>query len=584
MKKLAYKINQYLLEKYPIIWNTKLLWMLSVSLILHILFFILGFTSLTNPKILQEYNAESIFFENGTIFISIIISALLLVIWLIYFFKNNAFKSFYPTNRAKIFKQYLCILTIVFSSTTFFISHSIGLKSYICKTYPKESIDKEINASNTAAIFFSNAIETYTINKKRYPKPFSSLYCETYLGSERDSVSFSKFQKDTVSPYLKFLDYKYRFYTLKQKETSLKDDIYNDEHIGAVFHKTLDSTRVYYYKDSIIDVSKYVKNSKPSYYNYSQIYYLSEENKIIDNINYDNYNEKFNNNNTIWNKHAHDILTRNNEKEIQKILSEFLEVCDRYEVAYNINPDKWFQLIYHPDNFELKSLIRSEPKSTLMYAPETPESALTNFYEEHITDYYIKKSALHNVFENIEAIKASTTHLESIHFFLWFSFFIAALIFMFKISGLKPLLFSIISSGILIILISLLTVSYSYISGLSNNSETYFISYLTLILASIIFSVPIFFSKKIKKLIVAICLNISIMGFILYILLIITTISMHQSDSCKNSYSLNLFNEDCFTLINSLGIYWSYVLFFLNLIFIYLYSKVIKNWTSLPEA
>ena len=64
MKKFIYKTNQYLLERYPTIWNTKLVWMLSIALVLHLIFFVFGLFTLVNPKMLQDSNVEYIFFEN----------------------------------------------------------------------------------------------------------------------------------------------------------------------------------------------------------------------------------------------------------------------------------------------------------------------------------------------------------------------------------------------------------------------------------------------------------------------------------------------------------------------------------------
>ena len=52
MKTYFTKIDQYLLENYPTIWNTKIVWMLLVNIIIHILFFFIGF--LEKPKNQQD--------------------------------------------------------------------------------------------------------------------------------------------------------------------------------------------------------------------------------------------------------------------------------------------------------------------------------------------------------------------------------------------------------------------------------------------------------------------------------------------------------------------------------------------------
>ena len=53
MKTYFTKIDQYLLENYPTIWNTKIVWMLLVNVIIHILFFFIGFVK-SAPK--NEYS------------------------------------------------------------------------------------------------------------------------------------------------------------------------------------------------------------------------------------------------------------------------------------------------------------------------------------------------------------------------------------------------------------------------------------------------------------------------------------------------------------------------------------------------
>ena len=586
MKKIIYKINQYLLENHPIVWNTKLVWTVSSALILHILFFIFGFLAITNPEILHEYGAKSIFFENGSLFISIILSILILVIWLIFLFKNNAFKSFYPTSRLKLFKQFLIYLIITFLSTTFYISYNFGVKSYIAFKYDNERVEKDIATSNAAALFFSKNIADYTINERRYPHPFNTLYCETYEGSDAYNDSLR----------LSFLDYQYRFYTLYKKEGGLYQGLSDPDYKGFVYHITKDTVRTYFYKDSIFDASNFVQTANPSYFNYSKIFYLSKKERLkYDNIQYGvneyndyeyyNYQQDFNKNNELWNKAGYDLLNRNNPGEIKQILADFLTVCDTYEIKHNLITDNWFNLVYHPnDHFELKHLIRNKPKEEIQFEPVEPKTAMAAFYKNHITDYYLDHDSLYKVFNNIEEIKESNPFLESIHFFIWFAFFFSALIFMFRITGLKPFLFTIISIGILVVFVTLLTVLYTYINKYNQENTKYFLSYLTFILGTVILYIPIYYARRIKKLIVAICLNTSIIGFTLYIFLIITIISLHQSDACIKNYTINFNNEDCFNLLDSLGINWSYVLFIINLLFIYIYSGVIKNWKALPEG
>lgn len=600
MKNFIYKINTYLIENHPIIWNTKLVWMLSATFIIHLIFYILGYSALTNPELLLDYRAKDIFLDNGTIFISAILSLLLLVIWLIHLFKNNAFKSFYPTSKLKLFKQFISYLVIVFASITFFLSYNAGLKNYISSTYNDDRVNKEISISNNVALFFSHDLESYTIDQRRYPEPFNTLYCENNNGYEVVSIP-NKFDPTTTqnrilsnkekfhpsysqkNACLSFLDDYYCFYTLYSKEGT-EQDRYNDStYAGYIFTKRKDTVVTFFYKDSIFDITKITKSGHPSYYNYSRTFYDNSNNASHISYDYDynnsNHNQ-FSKKHEIRNKKNYELLKRNNPKELKKLLEDFLIITNKYKVKHNLNAEKWFELIYHPNNFELKSLIRNEPKNDYEYTTNETTTALEEFNRNHLTDYYIESGDLHNAFSNIDDIKTSNTFIESIHFFMWFSMFIALIILVFRVTGLKPLLFAIITTGVLSLTVGLVSMVFAYITGFNDETLGYFVMYFVFILSTIILSIPIFYSKKIKKLIVAICLNISIVGFVLYVFLIIGIISFHQHNTCNNYY----YNNDCFNLLESLGVNWSFILFIVNLIFIYFYFGVIKKWKALPEG
>nr|WP_321223105.1 hypothetical protein [uncultured Psychroserpens sp.] len=601
MKKFIYKTNQFLLERYPTIWNTKLVWMLSIALILHLLFFVFGLFTLVNPIMLQERFVEQIFFENGSIFLSIVLSILLLVAWLIFMFKNNAFKNFYPTTRIKLFGQFLSYLLIIFSCTTFYISYQYGLKTYIGSTYSDAQVNKEIEIANDAALFLSENLKDYTLNKRRFPKPFYNLYCET-------NAKFIDFEK----PHLTFEDDNYQYYSLRQVETPL-DDPYNasvevrsrddndslSTNTGYVYSETLDSTRIYFFKDTVVNMQSFIKTAKPSYYNFSSTFFVSTNDTLKDDnyrydYNYDeyldydynyNYNTSFFIRHQLRNKRNYELLKRNDKDEIEQLLEDFLKFSNNYKIDHNLTANEWLDLVYHPNNFEVKNFIRDTKKSKYAYdSPIAVDRTKTEeFYYNHLTNYHYQNSALRNVFENIESIKASDP-LEGIHIFIWLAFMIATIIFIFRTTGLKHLLFSIITVGVLALTISLFTALIFYMINSNEDLGLYFVAYFTLALATLILIIPIAFYKKIKKLIVSICLNISIVGFPLYLLLIISIISMHQRDICDNDINYYKTYYKCDTLFDLFEFGWSWVLFFCGILFIYLYTNVIKNWKSLPEG
>ncbi len=189
-------------------------WMLLSSAVIHLLFYGLGFIAVADVRTLHERGiVGDIFFSNGLVLFSILISVLLIVVWLIHLFKNNSFKNLYPTSRLKLFSQFLLYFIIVISSTTFYYSYNLGLKNHINLFYPDNEFKVEVETSNQAALFFSQNLEKYTINNRKYPAPLDTLFCEHRYNYVNNSL-----------PYLKFLNKAYQFYTLNKKISDIGID------------------------------------------------------------------------------------------------------------------------------------------------------------------------------------------------------------------------------------------------------------------------------------------------------------------------------------------------------------------------
>lgn len=583
MKKIIYRTNQHLLERYPLIWNTKAIWMLSISIILHIFFYVFGFISLTNPESLHNRRADSIFFENGAVFFSVMISILMLVIWLIYLFKNNAFKSFYPTNHFALFKQFALYFAIIFCSTTFYYSFQSGLKTYIVNKYDDETMKGEIELANKAAPFFSENIEDYTIDKLVYPKPFGDLFCET----NHDFI-------DYAGVYYQFLNNNYQFYSLSQKTREANASYVDSLYRNSVYTMTKDSHITYYFKDKVIDVTENLKSTEPSYYNYSDVFYLNENNGdsnnslvFYDQYDYDYKNRKNSRFSKLIQKENQELLARNNPNEIKEILTGFIDIANKYKIKHNLTTNGWFDLVYAPKDFKLKALIQDEyrtinnTKYNQVNLTKTQE-----LYNELVTEYYLESLSLNIAFENIDDIKNTNVISENIHLFLWLCFFLAIVIFIFRVTGLKPLLFTVVIIGLLTIIIGLFIALYSYISSYRGKDIEYFSTYLILFIGTIILSITLFLNNRLRKTIAAIFLNISLLGFIPYLFLIVGIISMHQKDACRDSRYLHPIEktEDCFVLMEYLGLNWSYVFFIIAFIFVLFFSKIILKWKAMAEA
>ena len=619
------KINKYLIERYPTIWNTRIVWMLAINVLVHILFYFIGFVSHSNPVSLQSSRVIDDYFSSGVIMIHIIISMLLLVGWLVYMFKNNGFKNFYPTSNIKLFGQFVCYLVIVFASISFYFSYMFGLRSYVNVAYPNDELVKNVEIINKAYPFLSVGYQDYTLDKKAYPKPFYDLYCET----NSDLIDHNK-------KYFETNGYEYQFYSLYKVAIAARDTNGDFKYPAAeykngtdlAYKEVVNDTCMYYFKKDVVDLSANIKTPNLSYYNFSRVFYtLSfEEVDFYDRYNYSYtssystetavYDTNLNiNKNYEFSKQFSAILDRKNPEEIKKILNDFLQISNKYQIRTNLNANEWFKLIYHPDNFEVKNFIfedehtyaypidsaaaivdtlRTDSAAAPAAVPEetavveaaavaVAEVAGSNdkmyhYYNKNLTKNYYEVNDLSDFLRSVELIKNVDFVSRNIHVYIWIAFFFSTLIFSFRVTNLRSVIFTGITTGVLGLLIGLMVLVYSMSLG---GDEEYFASYLVLIIATIIILIPFLLLTSASKLFSSIFMNMTINGFVLYLLLILGIISMHQSKACYDeNYN---YKENCITILEYLDMYTSYLLLAAGLLFMFLYTAVIKKWRAVPE-
>lgn len=605
------KINNYLIERYPTIWNTKIVWMLTINVIIHVLFYIIGYVSHRNPVSLQSNRVIEDYFSSGLILVHIILSMLLLVGWLVSMFKNNGFKNFYPTSTLKLFGQFACYLIIIFISITFYFSYMFGFRAYINKAYPNDELVKNVEIINKAYPFLSVDYQNYQLNRRAYPDVFKDLYCE----NSRDLIDYNQ-------KYFKIRDEIYQFYSVYKVSVTEKDE-YNEFKYPAKEYKNSTSlaykrisgdTCTYYFKKEVMDVSSYIKTKELSYYNFSKVFYTLEFGTIDFYDRYYLYSNHYAepasaydgdiDKNTQLNKQLAEILDRKNPEEIKKILEDFLKVSKQFKIRNNLKTESWFKLVYHPDTFEVKKFISTdENRNNGIYPPEAYAAAAVdtlttdaasataaaaadenknttyNYYQRNLTDNFYEVNSLNDFLRNIELIKNVDFVSKNIHVYIWMAFIIATLIFSFRVTNLRAVIFTGIATGVLSLIIGLITLLYTM--GVSHQEE-YFAAYLVLIVATIILVIPVLFPRLGSKLFTAVLINMSMNGFVLYVFLILGIISMYQNDACSELRDKG-YTNNCVTLLEKLDMNTSYVLLAAGLVFLFLYTIIVKKWRALPE-
>ncbi|CAL2082601.1 hypothetical protein [Tenacibaculum sp. 190524A02b] len=550
---LVKKINKYLLEHYPLIWNTRLLWMVLVGTGLHLLFFMVGyFTVNTQQDISQYYSLESFYKDTSVVFVSILFSIIILLIWIVYYLKNNAFKSFYQLKKGTLFIQFSIMVFIFFMNITQYYSFRKGLTVRIKQDYDWKLVDKDIKAFNTTALFLIQKSRKYAIENKQYPKPFP-------LYTVDDSRSNLGYDVDTTKAFIKHENKYYQFYELDKnliKEEKLDTNLSLEEEL-------LEEENNFKYR-IVKDVSKYKNHIEPTLFNYSGTLYGYGQDSLIRQKRL-KYYEK--------------ILYDKDEKAIKENLNTFLKLAEKYKIKNNLNVEDWYQLLDN-ENYTIREFIfdsKPDIDEVNRLAPRYQKILKTRKeYVEPLGVTSIPYCDLGNsdfLFKNIHSAYFGSSSKELLYIYTIFAFVFSLLLFLFKVTNIKTLLLSfVVGSVVLIFTIFVSSYVSRYNFSMSNNSlESIIVLFICILI--VILSL-ISFALKWRKLITAILFSLALFAApAIYTLLI----SLYS----KYIRRLNLEVKD--PLMEWLEAYWFWLVLVLWIISIAFYSVRIRQWKAEPE-
>src|SRR5690606_8388303 len=223
------KLNKYLLENHPVVWNTRLVWMLGILVAMHILFFIVGFMSYVSPVDLHDTSFFLSYFDSGFVWIGVLLSILILILWMNQYFKHNAFKAHYPKSNFSLYKEFLIIFLISLLTITQYFSYTQGLKSRVSMLKSSDEVEKEIDLVNRVAPFTLQN-NNYSYNNASYGQgnrclevpAFDSLVSEDeflklFISNKfkngvwnltpDDTVHYQKFKDSLRSPLYKYNEF-----------------------------------------------------------------------------------------------------------------------------------------------------------------------------------------------------------------------------------------------------------------------------------------------------------------------------------------------------------------------------------------
>lgn len=272
------KLTDKLISQYPLLWNIKLIYVLPAALLTHLIFYIAGYMTTIDITALTQYQYIK---EAGTAIFAVLVSIVITILWLVYYLRNNPFKSFYSISSNYLFAEFLLIALVFFSSTTFFLSFQQGKYDKIEYATGATNLEEEVNIINLASHFIAYDLEDFSeyrnCNVQKERDREDSL---RKADKENDNSQLSKYET-TPNSNFKYADY----------------DPYRDP--GELYSYL-------HYCGTIIDIKS---DSKALLTKYQ----LDER--------------------------ARNWLLENHTDSVLQIFNKLIEVCKKYNIKYVFSPD-----------------------------------------------------------------------------------------------------------------------------------------------------------------------------------------------------------------------------------------------------
>lgn len=146
------KIQKYLLLNHPLLWNTKVVPLTCILFVFHLIFFVTGYISGTIDfnETSRNYTSN----EEIVVFFGVLVSIVTIILWLVFYFKNNAFKAYYPKNNFALFREWLMVFFICLMAGSFTMSYFFGIDVKIRSYFSENEAKKRCETLSKASIFY----------------------------------------------------------------------------------------------------------------------------------------------------------------------------------------------------------------------------------------------------------------------------------------------------------------------------------------------------------------------------------------------------------------------------------------------
>jgi hypothetical protein len=434
------KINQFILERFPTMWNTHFIWMILFGILTHIVFFIAGYATL-NYSLLKSYGISYHFFNTSLFAVYAIICLLAIIFMGLRYFAHNPFKHFYPVSKLYFWKIFAQLFIIAWLFCTVYISYEQGMIAKGKSLVPQTIVDNEEVAVTTTEPFLFNIISDYKITQRQYPKPFPCEEISDFvIGVDNETGLNITHGIDETKPYVSFPR---SFYQFGKTQMYKVDKCTNKDSLVG-----------------IIDVSKVYGLAEYSLYNYQ----LNPNRDLSPLMNEDEYYKKI-----------HGWMLQKDSAAIANCLQQLKDICKKYDIGHELMPARMAKaiLIQDLDNEQLVSTGYYDfrdayrPTAAIVEAVAADNGSRDEVKQNVDYNYSVDMEDLRNLISNTHTLNTNMGITKLYGFEKWILIFTAigfALFFIgIKYLPIKNVVLGVVIAGVLSILLGLLfSVSRTY--------------------------------------------------------------------------------------------------------------------------
>lgn len=571
------RINNYLLEHYPILWNTNFIWMVLVALLLNGFMFLVGYM-ITNISVLSDFYIEDYFFRSGMPFIYYIMVIIIVVIWLLRFYKHNPFKYFYPVKKTYFYALFIQVFVVFFLLLLGNYSFTLGAFKKTNKVLNETTLEQDRKTVNLAYPFLVRAYDEYQIKQRCYPAPFPlslvHLVNKKAYPSNHTKLPAEMAVDETAAAVATDADRAIEDDALRYKIDYSKPHLILN---GAVYQfgtykeVKIDSCTTNNQIDSIYDVSNVYGIHQYSIYNFSNVF-----------ISKNNSSDEYRNDIAPT---VHRWLINKNEDSIQKVLIAFSKILNKYDIKHKYDPAVLANLAINLNLDELKAGLIGESygnyyrDDVVEYPADAAASDSQDLFSDSQTyklvqqckQYRIDYYALTKVYRNQDTVVSNKMDDAYFWIILYSCFSLAMLVLAGKFTNLANILIAAVIAGALLLLYFFIVISIlKYDSNDFDNAISAFI-YTTLIaIVCFIIGNSQLFNKWIRdKALLLLYISMPIIFFLINMIIHYSTkYTKVFCGSRSTYYSYELTPTNCFVAI------------LLSLIPVY---YLVRKWKAKPE-